>query len=173
MPRMTPADPARGGESGGKVRCRGWCGRNKVSHGPKAAPCWEREAAPLSPAKQRKGAPRAVLINADAHAKNFSLLHKDGAITLAPLYDLLSIVIYPELSPKLAMKVGGKVVLKHIDARHWDRFAANARLGAPFVRARVRQMGDAVVTAIDSNFGKWISGEANVPEVWPRLASVA
>jgi len=33
---MTPADPARGGERGGKVRCRGWCGRNKVSHGPKS-----------------------------------------------------------------------------------------------------------------------------------------
>jgi len=33
-----------------------------------------------------------IIGNADAHAKNFSLLHIDGAIRLAPLYDLLSTV---------------------------------------------------------------------------------
>lgn len=106
-----------------------------------------------------------IIGNADAHAKNFSLLHKQGAITLAPLYDLLSTALYPELSPKLAMKIGGKAVLDDIEARHWDRFAADAQLGAPFVRARVRQMGDAIVTAIDGDFGKWISGEADVSGV--------
>ncbi|KPF91182.1 kinase [Novosphingobium sp. AAP83] len=95
-----------------------------------------------------------IIGNADAHAKNFSLLHKQGAITLAPLYDLLSTVLYPELSPKLAMKIGGKAVLDDIEARHWDRFAADAQLGAPFVRARVRQLGDAVLTAIDSKFSE-------------------
>ena len=106
-----------------------------------------------------------IIGNADAHAKNFSLLHKDGAITLAPLYDLLSTVIYPELSPKLAMKIGGKSVLDDIEARHWDRFATDAQLGAPFVRARVRQVGDAVVKVIDGDFGKLISGEADVSAV--------
>jgi hypothetical protein len=30
---MTPADPARGGERGGEVWCRGWCGRSAASHG--------------------------------------------------------------------------------------------------------------------------------------------
>ncbi len=57
-----------------------------------------------------------IIGNADAHAKNFSLLHKDGAIVLAPLYDLLSTVLYPELSPKLAMKIGGKHLLKELDS---------------------------------------------------------
>lgn len=106
-----------------------------------------------------------IIGNADAHAKNFSLLHKQGAITLAPLYDLLSTALYPELSPKLAMKIGGKAILEDIEARHWDRFAADAQLGAPFVRARVGQMGDAVVTAIDGDFGKLISGEADVSRI--------
>jgi serine/threonine-protein kinase HipA len=98
-----------------------------------------------------------IIGNADAHAKNFSLLHKQGAITLAPLYDLLSTALYPALSPKLAMKIGGKSVLEDIEARHWDRFAADARLGAPFVRARVRQLCDAVITAICDEFagGQW------------------
>ena len=102
-----------------------------------------------------------IIGNADAHAKNFSLLHKDGAITLAPLYDLLSTVIYPELSPKLAMKIGGKAVLDDIEARHWERFAADAQLGAPFVLKRVGQLCEAVVAAIDSEFGASISGAAD------------
>lgn len=93
-----------------------------------------------------------IIGNADAHAKNFSLLHKDGAIVLAPLYDLLSTVLYPELSPKLAMKIGGKHLLKEIEPRHWDKFAADCGLSAPFVRTRTRQLCEAVIAALDSEF---------------------
>jgi len=48
--------------------------------------------------------------NADAHAKNLSFLHKNGRITLAPFYDLLSTEIYPEKfsSRKIAMLINGK-----------------------------------------------------------------
>lgn len=106
-----------------------------------------------------------IIGNADAHAKNFSLLHKDGAIALAPLYDLLSTALYPELSPKLAMKIGGKSVLDEIEARHWDRFAADAQLGAPFVRARVAQLCDAIVIAIDGKFLASVSGQADFRSV--------
>ena len=99
-----------------------------------------------------------IIGNADAHAKNFSLLHSGGngggAITLAPLYDLLSTVIYPDLHVKLAMKIGGKAVLEDIEPRHWERFAADAQLGAPFVRARIGQLCDAVIVAIDGEFVK-------------------
>ena len=66
-----------------------------------------------------------IIGNADAHAKNFSLLHLGGTITLAPLYDLLSTILYAELSPKLAMKIGGKAVMADIEPRHWDRFASD------------------------------------------------
>ena len=46
-----------------------------------------------------------VLIgNGDAHAKNFSLLHdRDGSVRLAPLYDLLSTLVYGD--DRLAMYV--------------------------------------------------------------------
>jgi serine/threonine-protein kinase HipA len=93
-----------------------------------------------------------IIGNADAHAKNFSLLHKDGAIMLAPLYDLLSTVLYPELSPKLAMKIGGKHLLKELAPRHWDKFAADCGLSAPFVRQRTRQLCKIVVAALGSEF---------------------
>jgi len=54
---------------------------------------------------------RAVVLNvlignADAHAKNLSLLHlPDGSMQLAPLYDLVSTLSYPELDPELAMYI--------------------------------------------------------------------
>jgi serine/threonine-protein kinase HipA len=106
-----------------------------------------------------------IIGNADAHAKNFSLLHSagngGGAITLAPLYDLLSTVIYPDLHVKLAMKIGGKSVLEDIEPRHWDRFGADAGLGAPFVRARIGQLCNAVIEAIDGQFAKALPSAAN------------
>jgi serine/threonine-protein kinase HipA len=99
-----------------------------------------------------------IIGNADAHAKNFSLLHNGrdggGAVTLAPLYDLLSTVLYPNLHVKLAMKIGGKAVLEDIELRHWERFAAEAQIGAPFVRARIKQLCNAVIDAVDGEFAR-------------------
>jgi serine/threonine-protein kinase HipA len=102
-----------------------------------------------------------IIGNADAHAKNFSLLHSGGVITLAPLYDLLSTIIYPNLHVKLAMKIGGKAVLEDIESRHWDRFAAEAGLGAPFVRARIGQLCNAVIAAIEGEFAKALPSAAD------------
>jgi serine/threonine-protein kinase HipA len=45
-----------------------------------------------------------VIGNGDAHAKNFSLLHdRGGALRLAPLYDLLSTLMYSD--DRLAMYI--------------------------------------------------------------------
>jgi len=48
--------------------------------------------------------------NTDAHAKNFSILHRNGRILLSPAYDLLSAEIYPEkdISREIAMTINGK-----------------------------------------------------------------
>lgn len=91
-----------------------------------------------------------IIGNADAHAKNFSLLHKDGAVVLAPLYDLLSTIAYPELSAKLAMKIAKKATLEEIQPRHWDRFAQEVELGAPYVHRRVKQLCEAVLAQLDT-----------------------
>ena len=78
--------------------------------------------------------------NADAHGKNYSLLHKDRAVVLAPLYDLLSTVAYPDLSPTFAMKIAGRGTLSEIGRGDWDRFARDIGLSAPFTRRRVGEM---------------------------------
>ncbi|MBO4509062.1 MAG: type II toxin-antitoxin system HipA family toxin [Spirochaetaceae bacterium] len=44
--------------------------------------------------------------NCDSHGKNYSLLYANNKIELSPLYDIVSTVIYPELTNKLSMKIG-------------------------------------------------------------------
>ena len=82
--------------------------------------------------------------NADAHGKNFSILYDGGAAKLAPLYDLLSTVRYPELSPNLAMKIGMRGTLAEIDVKAWTAFASETGLGMPLVRRRVAELADSV-----------------------------
>ena len=82
--------------------------------------------------------------NADAHGKNFSILHDEYGPRLAPLYDLLATVVYPELSPALAMRIGRRSTLEEMDIGGWGRFAAQAGLGLPLVRRRVAELSAAV-----------------------------
>ena len=59
---------------------------------------------------------------------------------LAPLYDLLSTVAYPELSPGFAMKIAGRGTLPEIRTDDWSRFANSAGVSAPFAKRRVREL---------------------------------
>lgn len=62
--------------------------------------------------------------NNDAHGKNFSILHYDNdQIAFAPAYDILCTSIYPELSSKMAMKIGGYYERDKIYPRHFERMA--------------------------------------------------
>lgn len=83
-----------------------------------------------------------IIGNADAHGKNYSLLYGANGARLAPLYDLLSTIAYPDLSPKLAMKIAKSATIEEIDESTWSKFAADAGLGAPFVRRRVRELAE-------------------------------
>ena len=82
--------------------------------------------------------------NADAHGKNFAILYDEGGPRLAPLYDLLATVAYPELSPRLAMKIGRRSTLAEMDARGWEAFAKDTVLGLSLVRRRVAEISVAV-----------------------------
>ena len=83
---------------------------------------------------------QVLLGNADAHGKNYSLLYRGDGIALAPLYDLLSTVAYPDLSPAFAMKVARRATLEELRRGDWDRFARGIGLGAPIVRRRVGEL---------------------------------
>lgn len=91
-----------------------------------------------------------IVGNSDAHGKNFSLLYENASISLAPLYDLVCTVAYPDLTPRMAMKIGNRGTLDEIRTTTWRSFAADAGLGVPFVLKRVRELSQAVQSEIEN-----------------------
>ncbi|HET9733515.1 MAG TPA: HipA domain-containing protein [Acidimicrobiales bacterium] len=76
--------------------------------------------------------------NADAHGKNLGLLHiSPGVVSLAPLYDTVPTVLWPNLRAEAAMAVNGRTRLEAItlddiaeEARRWTLPADQAREAA-------------------------------------------
>ncbi len=87
--------------------------------------------------------------NNDAHAKNFALLYLiDGQRRLAPLYDLVCTVYYPEIENRLAMKIGGEVNPDLVFPDQFDALAKEAGLGPALVRRRVPEFADHVLNKV-------------------------
>lgn len=91
--------------------------------------------------------------NNDAHGKNFSLLYRGAGtehqeIRLAPLYDLVSTIYYPELSRNMAMKIGGEYSSEKVTPKDFERLAEEARLAKPIVKRRVPELADTVLAAL-------------------------
>ncbi|MGU3626958.1 HipA domain-containing protein [Comamonas sp. C24C] len=82
----------------------------------------------------------ALIGNHDAHGKNFSLLYGGRSPVLALFYDLLATAIYPQLTPKMAMKIGSKYKFSELEARHWEQFAEEAGLAKAATRKRLQQL---------------------------------
>jgi serine/threonine-protein kinase HipA len=89
----------------------------------------------------------ALIGNHDAHGKNFSLLYGGRAPVLAPFYDLLATAIYPQLTPKMAMKIGSKYKFSELEARHWEQFAEEAGLAKAATRKRLQQLANELPAA--------------------------
>lgn len=65
-----------------------------------------------------------LIMNNDAHGKNFSLLYReDGEIELAPAYDILCTKVYKKLDYKMAMAIGGKYPCQEIQPSDFETFA--------------------------------------------------
>jgi serine/threonine-protein kinase HipA len=91
--------------------------------------------------------------NNDGHGKNFSLLYRGAGtgsleIRLAPLYDVVSTLYYPELSRDMAMKIGGEYSSEKVTAKNFEQLAEEAGLGKPLVRARVPEVAERVIAGL-------------------------
>ena len=113
-----------------------------------------------------------IIGNADAHAKNFSLLRtEDGEMVLSPLYDLVATHVWEELSPRLAMRFGGARTLEETKGETFARFAEEAGLAPPYVKRRAKALTRAVQAAIGK--GIEVPGITDQARVVTPAASIA
>lgn len=87
-----------------------------------------------------------LLGNSDAHGKNFALLY-DGSVgvRLAPLYDVVSTAVYPELTARMAMSIGGAEMPEEVDMAAWERLAKASGLGGQLPALIRRWAADVIV----------------------------
>lgn len=89
-----------------------------------------------------------IIGNCDAHGKNYSLVYDGRTTTLAPLYDLVATVLYPELTTRLAMSIGPARMIDDADDRAWATLAAGAGYRAEFFTSIVEKLlGEAAAHA--------------------------
>jgi serine/threonine-protein kinase HipA len=88
-----------------------------------------------------------LIAGTDGHAKNYALLlGGQGAVRLAPFYDLASVLPYQRIThnkAKLAMGIGGEYRLSNIGLRHWHCLAADVRTDPNSLVARITAMAAA------------------------------
>jgi serine/threonine-protein kinase HipA len=87
--------------------------------------------------------------NTDAHGKNFSLLHHDNFIQMAPVYDVLCTSIYDKLAKKMAMKIGGYYEIDKIFPRHWERECQEISYSYPFLRDVINKQAENIMKAAE------------------------
>ncbi|OIN84273.1 HipA domain-containing protein [Francisella sp. TX07-6608] len=85
--------------------------------------------------------------NGDAHAKNFSLLYRNSKIELAPLYDILSTIIYgqPYQKAKMSMKVDSKYKFCQIQKRHFIELGKSIGFKEAYCIKRIQNMNSKIL----------------------------
>ena len=81
--------------------------------------------------------------------KDFSLVYPDKEIRLAPLYDAISTIYYPELNTDMAMRIGREYSSDKVTPKDFEQLAGDAGLAKPLVRRRVPELATAAIEALD------------------------
>ena len=114
-----------------------------------------------------------LIAGTDAHAKNYALLiGAGGRIRLAPLYDVASVLPYPDINiekAKVSMKIGGEYRLRNIQARHWRKLAVELKLDPDKTIRRVSELADQLADHVSTVKQQMVSEGLKHPII-PRLA---
>jgi len=107
--------------------------------------------------------------NADAHAKNISILRKsDGAQVLAPFYDLVCTGAYP-LDHRMAMSIGGQFDPGLVGKNNWLKLAADIGVGKTLVLKSLRKMAQNMPLVLQEQMHKL---ETQLGHVVPRRQQI-
>lgn len=108
--------------------------------------------------------------NADAHAKNYSVLYSGSKPHFAPIYDTVCTVVYPHLAHDFAMKIGGDSSFDKITRDSFARMAAECRTAPALMQARLdalaAKIGPEAAKLADECTAQWPS------DVYARIVEV-
>lgn len=108
----------------------------------------------------RQVAFRCIVGDEDGHGKNYSVLLDSGHVNLAPLYDSICTLVYPELTGTMATPIGRQVHLAKVDSTALIEEAA--AMGIPQAEA------DRILRALAENLRKAVTEvDAAFTEGWP------
>jgi serine/threonine-protein kinase HipA len=114
-----------------------------------------------------------LIAGTDAHAKNYALLIGGGGrIRLAPLYDVASVLPYPDINiekAKVSMKIGGEYRLRNIRPRHWRKLAVELKLDPDKTLRRVCELAGQLADHVSTVKQQMVSEGLKHPII-PRLA---
>jgi serine/threonine-protein kinase HipA len=114
-----------------------------------------------------------LIAGTDAHAKNYALLiGAGGRIRLAPLYDVASVLPYPDINiekAKVSMKIGGEYRLRNIQPRHWRKLAVELKLDPDKTLRRVSELAGQFADHV-STVKQQMGSEGLRHPIIPRLA---
>ncbi|MGH8209304.1 MAG: HipA domain-containing protein [Steroidobacteraceae bacterium] len=85
--------------------------------------------------------------NSDAHGKNVSFFCKRTGLSLAPCYDLVSVVQYEGLDHELAMAYGDEFQLHEVHPYDWASFAAHTGIPRRLLYREMQRLGRAAPEA--------------------------
>ncbi len=93
----------------------------------------------------------SLIGNADAHGKNFSFLYQGSSRRLAPFYDLVCTLAWPEITKNLAMRIGSAQMVTEVTLSHFQQLAEREKLGSTFMKERVQRMCNRVTQALSAS----------------------
>lgn len=100
--------------------------------------------------------------NADAHAKNYSILLRPSGVAMSPLYDALPVMLYPQYDQRLAMRISGARRSQAVKRSHWQKLAKTSGLDPDETLSIVESLATAITAHNDAAWGALPDGQGEV-----------
>ena len=99
--------------------------------------------------------------NADAHAKNYSIMLENEP-RLSPLYDLVPLGAYPQYSQRLTMPIGSRRHTGNITLKDWNALAVDCDLEPDHVVNIVSDVNQRLSSQLEPAFGEFAARYSNL-----------
>ena len=109
--------------------------------------------------------------NADAHGKNYAILYNGPRVEVAPQYDLMSTMAYPELGDRPAMRIGGADAFRDVCRENFQKLAQKAEIDARLVLSRLDNLVERVQAAA-AELAEEMSDEGRPSPIYARINEV-